>query len=86
MNLTTPQKLSIRERPGHEVYLTLQNHLPSLLDGLVQSLAGPFTGLDQPLFTGAVKEKVYSKAPKANLNYGKRIAEAAEFVNNGRFA
>ncbi|GBP47658.1 hypothetical protein EVAR_40054_1 [Eumeta japonica] len=62
-----------------------------LLDGLkvqVDLVAGPFTGLESIVlfYWGAVKEKVYSKAIESEFELRQRIAEAAEFVNNGRFA
>lgn len=37
-------------------------------------------------YWGAVKEKVYSKPIESEFELRQRIAEAAEFVNNGRFA
>ncbi|GBP07427.1 hypothetical protein EVAR_4795_1 [Eumeta japonica] len=61
----------------YQVYLTVWFNL----------VAGPFTGLESiVLLLGAVKEKVYSKAIESEFELRQRIAEAAEFVNNGRFA
>nr|CAH7726603.1 unnamed protein product [Callosobruchus chinensis] len=75
---------------AHSVREYLDEEFPGRWIGRSGPISWPARSPDlNPLdffYWGAVKEKVYFKAIESEFELRERIAEAAEFVNNGRFA
>nr|CAH7741655.1 unnamed protein product [Callosobruchus chinensis] len=75
---------------AHSVREYLDEEFPGRWIGRSGPISWPARSPDlNPLdffYWGEVKEKVYFKAIESEFELRERIAEAAEFVNNGRFA
>ncbi|GBP49168.1 hypothetical protein EVAR_46186_1 [Eumeta japonica] len=92
---TSPEKENTKQDgcPAHyarSVREYLDEEFPGRWIGRSGPISWPGRSPDlNPLYFfywGAVKEKVYSKAIESEFEPRQRIAEAAELVNNGRFA